>query len=101
MFVPLGAPDEGCALVDFPDVGLGQQLGEKLHGIGVDQLRLTLGMAGTVACGLSLFVAERVPELLAHVPVAVMPRGRAEDESGGSSPLCRSNIDRRPAEGAV
>jgi hypothetical protein len=57
VFVPFGAPGERCALVDFADVGLGQQLDEELHGAGVDQL-----LAVAAACGLNLFV----PELFTH-----------------------------------
>ena len=47
VFVPFGAPGELAPLVDFPDVGLGQEVGEELNGAGVDQLRFRLGMGVT------------------------------------------------------
>jgi hypothetical protein len=37
VFVPIGAPGGGRALVDFPDVGRSEELSEELHGAGVDQ----------------------------------------------------------------
>ena len=66
VFVPFGAPGERGALVDFPDVGLGQELGEELHGIGVHQLPLRLSVAVAAVCRLGFVLAEGVPELSAH-----------------------------------
>ncbi|MDQ0823163.1 hypothetical protein QFZ79_000905 [Arthrobacter sp. V4I6] len=66
MFIPLRAPRERCALVDFPDIGLGQELGEELHGAGVHQLRFGLSVAVPAGRGLLLFVPEGIPELFTH-----------------------------------
>jgi hypothetical protein len=60
------APRERCALVDFPEVGLGQQLDEKLYRAGVHQFRFGLSVAVPTGRGLLLFVPEGISELSTH-----------------------------------